>query len=51
MGPMMMIRIIHLADLSKPPDLATMHKDLTLHLDGFWESVKPEAPRPGKRRS
>jgi AcrR family transcriptional regulator len=51
MGPMMMIRIIHLADLSRPPDLAAMRRDLTLHLAGFWDSVKPLAAPPRKRRS
>ncbi|MDX2012400.1 MAG: helix-turn-helix domain-containing protein [Myxococcaceae bacterium] len=51
MGPMMMIRIIHLADLSRPPDLAAMRRDLTLHLEGFWDSVKPLPSPPRRRRS
>lgn len=51
MGPLMMIRILHLADLSRPPDVDAMRADLTRHLDSFWDSVKPEAPPPkGKRR-
>jgi AcrR family transcriptional regulator len=51
MGPMMMIRIIHLADLSRAPDLKALQRDLTLHLDGFWDSVKPEASPSPRRRS
>lgn len=51
MGPLLMIRILHLADLSRPPDVDAMRADLTRHLDSFWASVKPEAPTPkGKRR-
>ena len=51
MGPLLMIRILHLADLSRPPDVDAMRADLTRHLDSFWDSVKPEAPTlKGKRR-
>jgi AcrR family transcriptional regulator len=48
MGPLLMIRLLHLADISRPPDVDAMRADLTRHLDSFWDTVKPEAP-PSKR--
>ncbi|MCA2977516.1 MAG: TetR/AcrR family transcriptional regulator [Myxococcaceae bacterium] len=50
MGPMLLIRLVHLADLSRPPDLTAMRRDLALHLDGFWESVRPAAAPTRRRR-
>ncbi len=51
MGPLLLIRILHLADISRPPDVDAMRADLTLHLDSFWDSVKPDAlPSKRKRR-
>ncbi len=51
MGPLLMIRILYLADISRPPDVDAMRADLTRHLDSFWDTVKPEAPpSKGKRR-
>lgn len=47
MGPLMLIRIIHLADLSRDPDVKAMREDLKRHLESFWETVTPE--RPAKR--
>ncbi|MBL8920392.1 MAG: TetR/AcrR family transcriptional regulator [Myxococcaceae bacterium] len=51
MGPMMLIRLLHLADPTVEPDLIGARADLARHLDSFWESVAPEAPpTKGKRR-
>lgn len=50
MGPLLMIRILHLADLSREPDVAAMRADLKRHLESFWETVAPESsPKRGRR--
>lgn len=41
LGPLIVIRIQHLADLTKKPDVEALRRDLVLHLDSFWETVKP----------
>lgn len=48
MGPLMLLRVMHLVDLGAEPDLDAMRADLARHLDSFWETVKPE--EKGKRR-
>lgn len=50
MGPMLLIRVIHLADLNVTPDMAALRDDLSRHLDSFWLTVRPEAPPSGRRR-
>lgn len=50
MGPILLIRVVHLADISRPPDVKATRDDLFRHLESFWASVKPEAPRPTKRK-
>jgi AcrR family transcriptional regulator len=51
LGPLLLIRLLYLADLSRPPDIVAMRADLTRHLDSFWDSVKPEGPPlKGRRR-
>lgn len=50
MGPLMLARLLHLADISRPPDMKGMREDLTRHFDSFWESVKPEAAPTTKER-
>ena len=52
MGPLMLVRLFHLADLSRPPDVKAAHDDLTRHLDSFWDSIRPEraaVKRVGRR--
>lgn len=50
MGPLMMLRVMHLSDVTEPPHVDDMRRDLKLHLESFWESVKPESARPKKER-
>jgi AcrR family transcriptional regulator len=52
MGPFMFARLLHLADLSRPPDVKAAREDLTRHLDSFWASIQPEpasVKRVGRR--
>lgn len=50
MGPLMLIRVLHLSDLTSPPNLEAMRADLMRHIDSFWETVKPEVPAKKERR-
>lgn len=50
MGPLLLIRILHLADVTVQPNLEAMRVDLIRHIDSFWETVKPEAPPKKEKR-
>lgn len=50
MGPLLMIRVLHLSDLTSAPNLEAMRDDLMRHIDSFWETVKPEAQAKKEKR-
>ncbi len=51
MGPLVMLRVLHLSDVTEPPHVDDMRRELKLHVEAFWESVKPQpAPAPKERR-
>lgn len=50
MGPLMLIRVLHLSDLTSNPNLEAMREDLMRHIDSFWETVKPEPAAKKERR-
>lgn len=50
MGPLMLLRMLHLSDVTEPPHVDDMRRELKLHVESFWNDVKPESAAAKKER-